>query len=171
MGWDEATHQSDGASGRGLVLALLAEEEQTLAGLAGPCGDVVVLEQTRELLGVDSLGAEPEELLGVEEVPSERLATCPNSASHLVPEVLPHTWGSCCPCARVGRPRRARPPSWPPQQLVRPRPRPRRQGSQWLAPLSPRRLQVHGQQTLSTITGMTGAVGFVITYRQEQSPP
>ena len=73
MSWENATHQSDGAGGRGLVLALLVEEKQALAGLAGPGGDVVVLEQTRELLGVDSLGAEPEELLGVGQAPAARV--------------------------------------------------------------------------------------------------
>lgn len=70
------THQCDGASGRRLVLALLVEEQQTLAGLAGPCGEVVVLQQRGHLLGVDGLRAEPEELLGVDEVPGARLVTC-----------------------------------------------------------------------------------------------
>lgn len=67
VGW--STHQCDGAGGRGLVLALLVEEQQTLSGLAGPCGEVVVLQQRGHLLGVNGLGAEPEELLGVDEVP------------------------------------------------------------------------------------------------------
>lgn len=74
LGW--STHQCDGAGGRSLVLALLAEEQQTLSGLAGPCGEVVVLQQRGELLGVDGLRAEPEELLRVDEVPVAWLATC-----------------------------------------------------------------------------------------------
>lgn len=57
--------------GGGLVLALLVEEKQTLASLAGPGGKVVVLEEGGELLGVDGVGAEPEVLLGVDEVPRE----------------------------------------------------------------------------------------------------
>lgn len=63
------TYQVDGAMGSGLVLALLGEEQETLAGLACPGGEVVVLQESGDLLRVDRLGAEPEELLAVNEIP------------------------------------------------------------------------------------------------------
>ena len=68
------TYKLDGAVGGSLV-ALLAVEEQTLAGLGGPRGDVVgdvgdlVGLERADRLEVDGIGAEPEQLLGVEEVP------------------------------------------------------------------------------------------------------
>lgn len=159
------THQSDGAGRRRLVLALVVEEQQTLAGLAGPCGKVVVLQQRGHLLGVDGLGAEPEELLGVDEVPGAWLATRLTSCLSVTTKVI-HTWGSCYPCARVGRPRRARPPSSPPQQPVRPQ----QQGSRWQAPLLPRWLRVDGQQAVSMFV-MLPRAGSCFAYRQGQSPP
>lgn len=84
---------------------------------------------------------------------AQRLATCLTDNCPAVAEVLQHTWGSCCLCARVGRPQRARPPSWPPRQLVRRRwHRPQQQGSQWRAPLSPRWLRANSQQSVSMVT-------------------
>lgn len=57
------------------LLRLLAEEEKTLASLSSPgvdvvgsLGDLISLE-VADRLGVNRLGAEPQELLGVEEVP------------------------------------------------------------------------------------------------------
>lgn len=49
---------------------------------------MVVLQQRGRLLGVDGLGAEPEELLGVDEVPGAWLATCLTSC-------LPRPWRMC----------------------------------------------------------------------------
>lgn len=63
----------DSALGGGLVL--LAEEEETLASLGGPGSDVVgnisnlVGLEVGGSLQVNSIRAEPEELLGVNEVP------------------------------------------------------------------------------------------------------
>ena len=67
-------YKVDGTVGRSLV-ALLAEEEQALASLGSPRGNVV--SDISDLVGlergdglqVNRVGAEPEELLGVEEVP------------------------------------------------------------------------------------------------------
>jgi hypothetical protein len=65
-------HQVDDADGG----RLLAEEEKALAGVRGPGGVVVAslggllaAAVVGERLGVDGVGAEPEELLGVDEVP------------------------------------------------------------------------------------------------------
>lgn len=66
------TYQVNGAGGGSLVGTLLVEEQEALAGLAGPGGQVVVLQQSRGLLDVDGLRTEPEELLGVDEVPMRR---------------------------------------------------------------------------------------------------
>lgn len=71
-----STYQVDGAVGGGLVLALLGEEKQTLSGLAGPGGKVVVLQEGGDLLGVNGITAEPEELLGVDEVPGKDVSDC-----------------------------------------------------------------------------------------------
>lgn len=72
MHTSKGTYQGNGAGGGGLVSALLVEEQETLAGLAGPGGEVVVLQQSRGLLDVNGLRTEPEELLGVDEVPVRR---------------------------------------------------------------------------------------------------
>lgn len=54
-------------------LVLLVEEEQALAGLAGPCNDSVrdlrllATEEEIEVLGCNGLVAEPEFLLGWDE--------------------------------------------------------------------------------------------------------
>lgn len=66
----------DSAGWGGLVLALLSKEKETLSGLAGPSSEVVVLQEGGDLLRVNSIRAEPEELLGVEEVPKERGCIC-----------------------------------------------------------------------------------------------
>jgi hypothetical protein len=64
----------DSAVGRGL-LTLLAEEEEALASLSSPRGDVVgdvsnLVGLERAMgLEINGLRAEPEELLGEEEVP------------------------------------------------------------------------------------------------------
>lgn len=79
----------DGANGSSLV-ALLVEEEETLAGLSSPgsdvvgnIGDLVGLERA-DGLEVDGIGAEPEELLVVEEVPAEKsLGDCARTATDL----------------------------------------------------------------------------------------
>ena len=61
---------------RGGLVALLAEEEETAAGLRSPGSDVVsnlgrlVGLERGESLGVDGIAAEPEKLLGVEDVPN-----------------------------------------------------------------------------------------------------
>lgn len=57
------------ASGVLLISALLVEEEQTLAGLRNPRGEVVVLQQGGSGLGIHGIGAEPEVLLAVDKVP------------------------------------------------------------------------------------------------------
>jgi hypothetical protein len=68
------TYEMDGAMGRSLV-GLLTEEEKALAGLGSPgvdvmgnVGNLIGLE-CADRLSVNRLGAEPEEFLGVEEVP------------------------------------------------------------------------------------------------------
>ncbi len=59
----------------GSLVALLAVEEEALAGLGSPRGDVVgdlgdlVGLESSDGLEVNGIRAEPEELLGVEEVP------------------------------------------------------------------------------------------------------
>lgn len=70
----QMTYKVDGAVGGSLV-TLLAVEEEALASLGGPrghmvgnLGDLVGLERA-DRLQVDGVRAEPEELLGVEEVP------------------------------------------------------------------------------------------------------
>lgn len=75
-------YQGNGAGWGGLVGTLVGEEKKTLAGLARPGCEVVVLQQGRKLLGVNGLGAEPEELLGVDEVPrrDRQLTFQPKSA-------------------------------------------------------------------------------------------
>jgi len=61
---------------RGSLVAFLAVEEQALAGLGSPRSDVVgnisdlVGLERGDGLEVNGLRAEPEELLGVEEVPT-----------------------------------------------------------------------------------------------------
>lgn len=72
-------YQLDGTLGSGLVL--LTEKEETLASLGSPrldvvgdVGNLVGLERG-ERLEVDGLGAEPEELLGVDEVPLKILVS------------------------------------------------------------------------------------------------
>lgn len=62
----------DGASRSSLVGALLVHEKETLAGLGSPSGKVVVLDEGRDFLHIDRVGAEEEELLGVEKVPKRR---------------------------------------------------------------------------------------------------
>jgi hypothetical protein len=70
----QSSYEVDGAVGSSLV-ALLAVEEETLAGLGGPRGDMVgnigdlVGLERGDGLEVDGLSAEPEQLLGVQEVP------------------------------------------------------------------------------------------------------
>ena len=65
----------------GSSLVLLSEEQETLASLGGPSVDVVsdvsdlVGLERRNSLEVDGLSAEPEELLGVDEVPSKLVST------------------------------------------------------------------------------------------------
>ena len=73
-------YQLDGAL-RGRLL-LLAEEQQTLAGLRSPRSDVmrnignlVGLERANSL-DINGIGAEPKELLGVNQVPLTALARC-----------------------------------------------------------------------------------------------
>lgn len=69
------TYQADDASGSSLVLSTLGEEEQTLAGLAGPGDDrvgdsgLLVATEDGQLLGLDSIVAEVEEALGEAEAP------------------------------------------------------------------------------------------------------
>jgi hypothetical protein len=71
-------YQTDNASGGSLVLSALGEEEQTLAGLAGPGDDrvgdsgLLVTAEDGELLGLDSIVAEVEETLGEAEAPVRR---------------------------------------------------------------------------------------------------
>jgi hypothetical protein len=67
--------QLDSASGGSLV-RLLADEQETLAGLSGPrcymvsnIGSLLVLQVGGKLLGGKSVRAEPEVVLGVENVP------------------------------------------------------------------------------------------------------
>ena len=73
------TYQLDGAMGRSLV-RLLAEEQEALSSLSGPRGDVVgnindlVGLEGGDGLGVDGLLSEPEELLGVDQVPKRKRA-------------------------------------------------------------------------------------------------
>jgi hypothetical protein len=70
----QSSYEVDGAVGSSLV-TLLAVEEETLAGLGGPRGDMVgnisdlVGLERGDGLEVDGLSAEPEQLLGVQEVP------------------------------------------------------------------------------------------------------
>lgn len=70
------TYQVDDASRVGLVLSALGEEEQTLAGLAGPSSSgvsnaqLLVLEVLVELLDLDSIIGEPEVALGETEAPA-----------------------------------------------------------------------------------------------------
>lgn len=59
----------DSASRGGLVGALLGVEKETLASLGSPGREVVILGKRGDLFEIDRLGAEEEELLGVEEVP------------------------------------------------------------------------------------------------------
>lgn len=68
-------HQVDSAGGGSLVGTLLVHKEQSLAGLACPGSEVVILQQRRDLLDIDGLGAEPEKLLGVDEVPGSSQQT------------------------------------------------------------------------------------------------
>ena len=69
------TYEVENASGGGLVLSTLGEEEQTLAGLAGPGDDrvgdsgLLVATEDGQLLGLDSIVAEVEEALGETETP------------------------------------------------------------------------------------------------------
>ena len=71
----EFTYELDGAVGGSLV-ALLAVEEETLSGLSSPRGNVVgnicnlVGLERGDRLDIDGLGTEPEESLGVDEVPA-----------------------------------------------------------------------------------------------------
>jgi hypothetical protein len=104
-------YKVDGTVGRSLV-ALLAEEEEALASLGGPRGDVVgnisdlVGLERGDGLQVNRVGTEPEELLGVEEVPRRVLDKEANQSQR---RSRRHTWGSWRPgpCARAGPPQRA----------------------------------------------------------------
>lgn len=67
---------------RGRLVALLAEEEKALASLGGPrshmvsdLGNLVGFEGA-DGLEVDGVRAEPEELLGVDEVPAQDVRNC-----------------------------------------------------------------------------------------------
>lgn len=64
------------SAGRGALIAFLAVEEQTLSGLGSPGSDMVgnvggllILQVCSELVLGNGIGAEPEVLLGVDEVP------------------------------------------------------------------------------------------------------
>ena len=62
-----------------LVLSALGDEEQALAGLAGPGGDgvgnggLLVLVEQGQLLGIDSLVVEVEETLGEAQAPARKV--------------------------------------------------------------------------------------------------
>jgi hypothetical protein len=56
---------------RGGLVDLLAEEQQALSGLSSPSGNLVVLQEGGDGLGVDGIGTEPEALLRVKDVPRE----------------------------------------------------------------------------------------------------
>lgn len=62
-------YQVDSAGGGSLVGALLVDEKQSLAGLARPGSEMVILKQRGDLLNINGLGAKPKELLGVDKVP------------------------------------------------------------------------------------------------------
>lgn len=79
-------------AGVSLVLSALGDEEQTLAGLAGPGGDgvgnsgLLVLVELGQLLGLNSLIVEVEETLGEAQAPGRKsilLATSSNVAATL----------------------------------------------------------------------------------------
>ncbi|MBZ6375606.1 MAG: hypothetical protein LBE67_11580 [Kocuria palustris] len=71
------TYEVENASGGGLILSALGEEEQTLAGLAGPSrggvgnSGLLVLVEDGELLALNSLLVEVEEALGKTEAPEK----------------------------------------------------------------------------------------------------
>lgn len=73
------TYQLQDASGAGLLLSVLREEEQTLAGLARPSSSgvanlgLLATEVGGEAVLGDGLLAEPEELLGVGQAPAARV--------------------------------------------------------------------------------------------------
>jgi hypothetical protein len=98
-------------AGGGSLVALLAVEEEALASLGSPgsnmVGDIgnLVGFERGDRLKVDGLRAEPEQLLGVQEVPDCALAHGINQSDAM----RQHTWGSWRPgpCARGGPPRRA----------------------------------------------------------------
>ena len=116
------TYQLNGAMGSSLV-RLLAVEQETLSSLGGPRSDVMgniddlVGLEGGGGLGVDGLLSEPEELLGVDQVPTRKRvnrlvcavwARWPCHAdSEIEGELL--TWGSWhpVPCARGCPPQRA----------------------------------------------------------------
>jgi hypothetical protein len=70
-----ATYQVDDVARMSLVLGALGDEQQTLAGLAGPGGDgvgnsgLLVLVEVDELLGLNSLIVEVEEALSEAQAP------------------------------------------------------------------------------------------------------
>lgn len=75
--------QVEDAGRSGLVLSTLGEEQQALAGLAGPGSDgvgnggLLVLEERGELLGLDSLLAEVEVAFGEAKTPEgEKVRYC-----------------------------------------------------------------------------------------------
>lgn len=79
-------------AGVSLVLSALGDEEQTLAGLAGPGGDgvgnsgLLVLVELGQLLGLNSLIVEVEETLGEAQAPARKsilLATSSKAAATL----------------------------------------------------------------------------------------
>lgn len=78
---DGVTNQVDDASGVSLVLSALGEEEQALAGLAGPgsggvgSAQLLVLEVLAELLDLDGVVGEPEVALGETEAPGNGIST------------------------------------------------------------------------------------------------
>jgi len=88
---------------RGSLVALLAVEEEALAGLSGPRGDVVgdigslVGLERGNRLEVDGLRAEPEELLGIEEVPGwwgqRSVGSKPSGATTYLGKLAP--WPLC----------------------------------------------------------------------------
>jgi hypothetical protein len=97
---------------RGSLVGTLAEEKQALAGFRSPCNNVVgnigslIMLEGAHSLGVNGIGTEPEELLGVEEVPVRvELETALSLQCAELIHVL--TWGSWSPCARGGLPRQA----------------------------------------------------------------
>lgn len=91
-----ATYQVDDVAGVSLVLSALGDEEQTLAGLAGPGGDgvgngrLLVLVEAGQLLGLNSLVVEVEETLSEAQAPaktqkylvSSKLQSCRKLTSH-----------------------------------------------------------------------------------------